>query len=698
MIRFFLILFALFSLFCPVSAAAQAEETGIQQVRILAAVDAMGEEPELMAAVEWVLAENWHTYWRDPGESGMAPRLDWQGSENVKNVELLYPAPVRKIEAGIETFAYDGRVSFPLRITPERAGEAINLQLRFDILVCKEICIPAGETLRLRVPAGSLRPSADAALVKAAFDSLPKMGGDDLLRISQIEPVMDFSDPQLVSALLIHVQAQPPLASADVFIEHDPPLASSAPKIERQENGVALLRVPLRQPASLLGHPLRLTLVDGERAIEQIVNVEADALAAKANPASDPISLWLVLGMALLGGLILNLMPCVLPVLSLKVLGVLGHGGAATPLVRLSFIASSLGILFSFLLLAVLVIGLKEAGQVVGWGIQFQNPYFLTLLISVLTLFAGNLFGFFEVPLPRFILDRLGAAHHPARAKLAGDFMTGMLATLLATPCTAPFLGTAVGFAVVAPAPIVLLVFLFMGIGLALPFLLFAAFPQLATRLPRPGAWMQKVRIILALALLLTALWLISVLAAHWSLWALCVLAGLMLLALLFLLLAARQNNKAGPYFMAAAILCLVLGCFMPLLPVALKAKAASSPMVEGAWQDFQPERIADEVRNGRVVFLDITADWCLTCQANKKLVLLQPEVMAQLFNQPNVVPMMADWTLPNDRIAAYLQSHQRAGIPFNIVFGPKAPQGIILPELLTTETVLAALARAGGQ
>lgn len=353
---------------------------------------------------------------------------------------------------------------------------------------------------------------------------------------------------------------------------------------------------------------------------------------------------------------------------------------------RLSFLASSAGILVSFLLLALLVVGLKDLGHTAGWGVQFQNPFFLTFLLLVLTLFTGNLWGLFEIQLPRVIADRLSGSGAPS--KLMGDFLTGMLATLLATPCTAPFLGTAVGFALASDAAVIFLIFSAMGLGLALPYLLIAAWPQMAARLPKPGAWMLRVKFLMGVALLGTALWLLWVLSAQLSFAYTGALAVLQLL--LLGALALLQMKRGRVLAMLLAILSAVGAMAVP----ALHPKAEAMATHAGRWHGFDEAAIAGYVAAGKVVFVDVTADWCITCQVNKRFVLYRPALAETLF-AGDIVAMQADWTLRNEAIGAYLQKHQRAGIPFNIVYGPAAPQGIVLPELLTEEAVRKALADA---
>jgi suppressor for copper-sensitivity B len=461
---------------------------------------------------------------------------------------------------------------------------------------------------------------------------------------------------------------------------------------------------------TLAGRTLTLTVVDGKRSAEAKLTVTAaTGAAAKAQaPAGNPDTgagppLLVILGLAVLGGLILNLMPCVLPVLSIKLLSVVGHGGGEAKLVRLSFLASAAGIVFAFMVLAGALIGLKAGGMIVGWGIQFQQPWFLVAMTVLVVAFACNLWGLFEVRLPVMISD-LG--EHASHAHgLGGNFLQGAFATLLATPCSAPFLGTAVGFALARGWTEIAAVFAALGLGLALPFLAVAAFPGLATRLPRPGPWVITLRRFLSLALVATGVWLLSVLAATIGIAAAAVVGALVAAGAGLLSLARRDPGGAGrraPWGIALA----VVAAF--LVPGWLGGAAGDGTRANGPtlaaytgngelgklWTPLDEAAIPGLVARGKTVFVDVTADWCITCLVNKGLV-LNTAPLLEVFKSDTVVMMQGDWTQPDPVISGYLARHQRYGIPFNAVYGPGAPQGLVLPELLRRDAVLDAFRRA---
>ncbi|MGH6990617.1 MAG: protein-disulfide reductase DsbD family protein, partial [Stellaceae bacterium] len=357
---------------------------------------------------------------------------------------------------------------------------------------------------------------------------------------------------------------------------------------------------------------------------------------------------------------------------------------------RLGLIASAAGVVVSFAALAGVMIALRAGGAAIGWGMQFQQPLFLIFMMALVMLFAANLWGLFEVPLPAALAEWGGAGQGQG---LVGSFATGVFATLLATPCSAPFLGTAIGFALAAGWAETLMIFLVMGIGLALPYLAIAAIPHLIAWLPRPGHWMIVLRRVLGVALSATAAWLAWVLAAESGIAA--AAAAFVLVAAMPLVLYILRRIQARAAVVAAL---LALAFLVPVAVPAPARPAAASAAADGIWQPFDPGAITRLVAQGRTVFVDVTADWCLTCKLNERFVIDTPAVKRRLAGA-GVVAMRADWTRPSTRIADYLEGFGRYGIPFNAVYGPGLPAGRALPELLTPEEVVTALdqSRKGG-
>ncbi len=668
----------------PAQAAASAWQRDADAgARLIAATDATGAETSLSLGLEIDLAPGWHTYWRSPGDAGLPPQLDWKASQtaegNLQNADLLYPAPRRYSALGMETIGYRDHVVFPINAQLRAPDQPLRLEANLDLLVCSDICVPKHFTLRLDLPSGEAAPSAEAALIEKARAQVPGDAQKSGLTITSVQ--------RQTETLKIAIAGRAPLIDPDLFIETDENIAFDKPNIVvgADKHTAAFTLKPLGtlpKGITLATLPFTVTVVDGDRALEQ--KLDETFIAPSANVQPEGTALGCILLIALLGGFILNLMPCVLPVLSLKILSVISHGGGAKRDVRRSFLMTAAGILFSFLALAGATIALKQAGHAIGWGVQFQQPVFLVLLIVVLTFFAASLWGFLDIPLPRFLADRLDPRYHPKRA---GDFFSGAFATLLATPCTAPFLGTAVGFALASGPRDILLVFAALGLGMTLPYLAIALWPRLATMFPRPGKWMVTLRHLLGWALALTALWLMWVLAGETAL-AYVVALGSCMLALLALLHGRKRGRF--PAFLRSGIVVLLALAFA----AALMTATPSNPSTAN-WQPFDESAIARHVAEGKTVFVDVTADWCLTCKANKKFTLEREDITRRLFATPNVIAMQADWTNPDPVIAAFLKKFGRYGIPFNVVFGPSLPNGLVLSELLTPRAVKDGLARA---
>lgn len=672
------------------AAAGEWARADMVEARLVSAVTGTGALERVPLGLHLRMAPGWKTYWRSPGDAGLPPRIDWTGSSGIEGTETGWPAPRRFTLFGLETFGYENEVVLPIEAVAAEPGGPLALRAGVDLLVCSEICVPQRFDLSLDLPAGPAVPGSEAQLLNRYRSMMPDSGAASGLAVERVA-----ATPDGIEAV---IRSREPLIEPDLFVETAEGHAFGTPRIDFSGDGrTAVIRLPLAEGAKglppLAGMVATLTVVDGARAAE-IPAVVAEAGTPAPVPAAADGGLWAVLGIALLGGLVLNLMPCVLPVLSLKLLSVMGHGGAPPRAVRAGFLASAAGILASFLLLAAALAGLKEAGAAVGWGIQFQQPLFLVFMVVLVTLFACNLWGLFEIPLPRFLADAAVGGHGEAggRPSLAGHFTTGMLATLLATPCSAPFVGTAVGFALARGPAEILAVFLALGIGFASPYLLVAAAPRLAAGLPRPGRWMVVLRRVLALALAGTALWLLVVLSAQLSLETGAGTAVLMLGAAA--LLALRRRLGDG-FRLAGGLLAGGLFAAAFALPVFADMRGGAADRVEDAsWVPFERAAVAPAVAAGRTVFVDVTADWCITCKANKVLVIDRGEVARRLSGD-GVVAMKADWTRPDPAISAFLSDYGRYGIPFTIVYGPGAPDGIVLPELLSEDAVLEALDKA---
>ena len=681
-------------------------------LRLIAATETARASDTLSFGLHFKLLPGWKIYWRSPGDAGFPPEPDWGRSKNLKNAQLHWPAPERFSVLGLETLGYKKEVVLPITVSRADALKPLELAGTVRYLVCDEICIPYDADIALTLNPGDGKPSRFAHLINRFEVTVPGDGMRHRVSIDAAETWSDGKD----AWLRVKASAVLPFQAPDVYPEGPPVLSFSKPTVSLGPDGrTAVLEIKVYgleeltdgAGKTLAGRTLTLTMVDGNRSAEKKLTVSAatGAAAKTRAPAASQTpgarttegapSLIVILGLALLGGLILNLMPCVLPVLSIKLLGVVGHGGGEAKLVRVSFLASAAGIVFAFLGLAGALIALKAGGMTVGWGIQFQQPWFLVAMTLLVIAFACNLWGLFEIRLPLWISDLGEHASHVHG--LGGNFLQGAFATLLATPCSAPFLGTAVGFALARDWTEISAVFAALGVGLALPYLTVAAFPGLATRLPRPGPWMVTLRRILGLALVATGVWLLSVLAANIGLGGAVAVGGLTAAAVGLLFL--RRHARLG--IALAVIAAFLVPGWLGTTPVGgmagngpTKAAYYGGGELDKLWTPFDEAAIPGLVARGNTVFVDVTADWCITCQVNKGLV-LNTDAVLRAFKASNVVVMQADWTRPDPVISDYLARYGRYGIPFNAVYGPSAPDGIVLAELLSRDEVLDAFSRA---
>ncbi|AQZ54317.1 MULTISPECIES: protein-disulfide reductase DsbD family protein [Hyphomicrobiales] len=653
------------------------------EARLIAAENGVGPNAtSLSAGLHLELGEGWKTYWRSPGEVGIPPSIDWAGSENVEEVELLWPAPERFTAFGIENFGYHDEVVFPLRIALSDPGAPVRLNANVTLLTCSTVCVPQEFTLTLSLPRASGIDADAAALISAYAEKVPEEGAESGISIQSA-----YLDPDM-TALTLVAHSERPFAGPDVFPELGAGTAFGKPDIRLGDGGRLLwARLPVLSAAADLPD-LRITVTDGDRAASLFTEL-ADA-APQPPFALDRVlpglaELAWIAAIAFLGGLVLNVMPCVLPVLSIKLSSAMKSRDQGVGRIRKGFAVSALGVLAFMWSLAALTLAARGLGMTVGWGLQFQNPVFLAVMFIVLAVFSANLFGAFEIELPSSLQTRLARAG--GGKGYSGDFATGAFAAILATPCSAPFLGTAVAFALAGRLLDIAVIFTALGIGLALPYLIVAAFPAAISRLPKPGRWMLWLKILLGLALAGTAGWLFWVLigvGGMTSALAVLTASAVLVVILSFSRLAAGARLSGAA---ATGALAIFLAGFL---------SAAGTPNAKPAtdWAAFDRREIPKLVSRGEVVFVDVTADWCLTCKANKALVLDRAPVRTAL-RAPGVTAMQADWTRPDEAISRYLETFDRYGIPFNAVYGPGAPEGIVLPELLSSEAVLSALEKA---
>ena len=618
------------------------------------------------------LAPRWHSYWRHAGDAGAPTEISLTLPEGSTAGPIAWPTPQAIPFGPLMSFGYYGEVVLPMQITPPaslRAGDVFSISAQATWLVCDDICIPEEGSFRLVLPVVAeaqtnpdLTPLfAAAALPRPSpWQAIATIQGD-ALRLRLTGPGL--GRESLKEALFI--------PGASGLLDHAAP--------QRLSHGTDWLELTLKRaerPENLdtLEGVLLLTDQGGRRLGYDI--------AAPLLTGAVFLPLWQALIFALIGGVILNLMPCVFPVLAMKAMALARLGGAARGAVRLEAAAYTAGAVVSFTALAGLLLALRGAGMALGWGFQFTSPVFV-LAIAWLMLAVGlNLSGVFALGGP------IGAGGHiAARGGFLGSFATGALAVLVASPCTAPFMAAAIGAALVMPAPATLAVFAALGLGLAAPTLILALAPGLTRLLPRPGPWMEKLRRIMAWPMYGAALWLVWVLWAQsgWPGVALALAGGLGLgfAAWIFGRAQSEGRRRLGPVLAALALLL--------ALPFGLTAAPPTPPAAETA-ESWNPARVEALRAQGKGVFLNVTAAWCITCQVNERIALRRDAVQAAMVTR-GIVYLKADWTRGDPAITALLRSHGREGVPLYLFWPPGGGEAVILPEVLTEAMVLRQIA-----
>lgn len=653
------------------------------------------EKQTVDALLHVKLEGDWKTYWRSPGEGGVAPTFDWSTSSNIANVDWSWPAPKRYPVLGVETLGYKDQINFPLTLQLIDINQPATLKGTLTLASCTTICVLTDFTINLEFDANNLKIDPQVFFdYSQAVGSIPlKIDEQQVKQQKNNATIQDVRSSwnQQTQELVVQVTNQFRWSDPDVFIDSSDPelidISYTPPKIEIENN---ILTATFKASSwagnvDLKDKVINATVLDTNVSVE-LTTTTTNKIIVSQGPDSI-VSMFII---ALIGGLILNIMPCVLPVLGMKLSSVLSVQGIERRQIRTQFLASSAGILTSFWILAIFLAILKFSGQALGWGIQFQNPYFIMVMVIVTALFAANMMGLFEIQLPSKMQTWLATKGDQSHL---GHYLQGMFATLLATPCSAPFLGTAVAFALGSSMFELFVIFTALGLGMAMPWLLIALFPSIALLLPKPGKWMGTIKLIFALMILVTCFWLLSLLTNFIGLFAVLIIASLLLLALA--ILTVRKYGKRVLLFVFASLL---LTTALGLLVGSLTAKHWASPLASDfEWQALDVSSIKAHVADGKTVFVDVTADWCVTCKANKIGVLLQNPVYSAL-QADNLVLMKGDWTVRSDSVTAYLQSFNRYGVPFNIVYGPAAPEGIALSTILSSEEVLTTIKQAQGE
>jgi|JI10StandDraft_1071094.scaffolds.fasta_scaffold100921_2 thiol:disulfide interchange protein/DsbC/DsbD-like thiol-disulfide interchange protein len=655
----------------------------------------------------------WHTYWKNSGDSGLPTVLEWTLPKGVVAGDIAWPLP-KKIPIGnLANYGYEGTVLLPVPLTvtpdfkPGVLGGDLEVKLKAAWLVCRKECIPEEGEFLLKVPVKST-----TALNGPAFEAAFKAQPQPLL--SGTAGILPESTVQLDgNAIKISVQNLPVALrgkTLDFFPETPEVIETAAQWTQAWNGAVWTASVPLSPQRSNSPSPMPVVLVAdgvGVRAelkllgawppVATVAVSPALEAALKANAANTPrsapavsaVSLATLLAAlvgALLGGLILNLMPCVFPVLAIKVVSFTQHADNRRGQ-RLGGIAYTAGVVLSFVALGALMLGLRAAGESIGWGFQLQSPLVVSALAALFTLLGLNLVGVFEFGsvLPSSLASL--QARHP----VADSFLTGVLAVAVASPCTAPFMGASVGLTATLPAAQALLIFAVLGLGLALPYLLASWVPAIASLLPRPGAWMDTFRKFMAFPMFATVVWLVWVLGHQSGMdGAAALLALLVALSMVVWALTLKGRTRTAVASISIAVCAALAWAGGPLIAPTQSAEAPSSPT--SGWQPWAPGKVDQLLASGQPVFVDFTAAWCVTCQYNKKTTLANDQVLGDLAAR-KVALLRADWTRRDPAITAALGQLGRNGVPVYVFYKPgSAP--VVLSEVLSVDEVRAAIAK----
>lgn len=710
MTRFLAKLLAAFTLAWAAPAAAQPVDTGHLVAELVARDQSIAPGSTTYVALRQKIDKGWHTYWRNSGDSGEATRIAWTLPSGWTAGEIVWPAPHRQPTGPLMNYGYTDEVLLPVPLTAPasaKPGETVVLKAHATFLVCEEICVPEEAELSLSLPVdeGLAEPNPEwSGPIAKTLASAPAPAG--------LTGVFAKQGPTLALAITGPALKGVDLSDAYFFpfdstvIDHAKPQA-----IERGPDGLTLTLTAgyaFQQPQtpSALAGVLSLGGKSYEVAAgEGALPAGASGLGPPPKPsggASGSLSLPLAAAFAFLGGLILNLMPCVFPILAMKAASLAGHAHERRA-AQGQGLAFLVGVLATFLALALVLIAVRAGGAAVGWGFQLQSPPVVAGLALLMLAVALNLSGVFEVGAS---LQGVGTGL-AGRRGLAGAFFTGALAVVVAAPCTAPFMAPALGWALTQSAPAALTVFLALGLGFAAPFALAAFLPGLLARLPKPGSWMDGFKKLLAFPMYGAAAWLVWVLTLQAGDTALAriFMAAIVLALGAWLLGVAQRRHASGAAGLVPAAVGAVLTLAAALAalwpnygePGAAVAASGGGGVAHVPYEAYSPERLAAAQAAGKPVFVNFTAAWCVTCQVNER-VALTSQAVADAFQDTGAVYLKADWTRKDAEIEAELARHGRAGVPLYLVYGAKGGEGVILPQLLTEGLVVRALKDAQGR
>lgn len=655
-------------------------ENGPVKARLISPVNYYSGESELPLALQLDIRKDWKTYWRVPGAAGAAPKITEVGAEFASDVVWHWPAPDTFTLLGFQSYGYEKEVVLPFDLIPTSGSVPDYVTMTATVYVCNDICLPLTFALEL---------DFDSTSDDAIDWNMSRLYNE----YRSLEPEADFAGEATAigdeSTLYLELTLPQQGEGSQVFVENLDIYEWPRPTVQVSEGRVQFwwIRSEGQRPMELT-ETLSFTYKDSLQAFSTQAPIITQPIPAVPVAVSesdrDLTTLFTMLLFALLGGLILNAMPCVLPILSIKLMSWLDWRQSNPGVIRAHGLATALGIISFFWLIAAVLSLLKISGAYIGWGIQFQSPWFLGLLVILMSLFLANLMGWFEIGLPEFAQSKIAGVGEQ-RQGFVKSYLQGGTATLMATPCSAPFLGTAVSFAFAQSLSSLWLIFTALGIGLSLPYWIVIVRPALISFLPKPGPWILVVKKILAVGLGATLIWLLYLFSDHVSQYG---LIGIVFITILWLV-SLRLITKTR-------LIPVSLIGFSVLLTITIQVFARSDTQVdvESNWEVYSAASLREHLEAQHTVLVDVTADWCLTCKFNNATV-LDTQAMQSFFSTNQVVLMKADWTLPDKNTEALLSDYGRSAIPFNLVLGPGAAEGILLPELLSDQAVIDAVHQA---
>lgn len=671
-------------------ALAQIDELPKVHARLVAEDASVAPGGSVTVALEEDIREGWHTYWINPGDAGAPTEIKWTLPQGWSAGEIAWPTPKRLPVGPLMDYGYEGKLWLLQKLTVPagvKAGDTVTLKAAVDWLVCKDICVPEETTLSLPLKIGPTAPDPAVAKDFAAARNLLPVASPWKLTYALSKDALS-----LYAAAPALAEAHP--VEADFFPDKPGIIKGAAPqKMAFTKDGLVLKLSAGDKAAAMAGALSGVLVLKSSDGSIQALTVDAprgavpDASVGDSGTTTGDITLLVAFLSAFVGGLILNVMPCVLPILAMKALALAGHGGRHHSEATREGFAYSAGAILSFLVFGLVIVLLRQGGDVVGWGFQLQEPIAVAGFALLIFAVGLNLSGVFEVGSVN-LGDSLAQRSGPT-----GAFFTGVLAVAVAAPCTAPFMAAALGFALTQSVASAMLIFFGLGLGFALPFLILGLWPKALSFLPKPGTWMLRLKQFLAFPMYGAAAWLVWVLAQETGANGVAiVLAAFVAFALAaWLWTVTRDLSARGRGLgMAAAALALIAS----LYGLSMLRGEAAAPPATAATADakpFTPERLAALRASGKPVFVDATAAWCITCLVNEKAVLSQPGVKTA-FNDQHVEYLIADWTNRNEAITKLLGDNGRSGVPLYLYYAPGADKPVILPQILTEAGVLEAL------